>query len=53
MSAIETGGVEHGDTVLVLGPGSIGQGIALLAARRGAEVVVAGYDDAERLACVP
>ena len=52
LSAIETGGVEHGDTVLVLGPGSIGQGIALLAARRGAEVVVAGYDDAERLACV-
>lgn len=52
MSAVETGGIEKGDKVLVLGPGSIGQGIALLADRRGAEVVVAGYDDSERLACV-
>ena len=52
LSAVDTGAVGTGDTVLVLGPGSIGQAIALLAEQRGAQVVVAGYDDEQRLAGV-
>ena len=48
--AVRTAGVQPGDRVLVLGPGSIGQGIALLAREAGAsEVVVAGHGDAARL----
>lgn len=48
--AVRTAGVKPGDRVLVLGPGNIGQGIALLAREAGAsEVVVAGYGDAARL----
>ena len=50
MSAVDTAQVKAGDRVLVLGPGSIGQGIALMARARGAQVVIAGFDDAERLA---
>ncbi|WP_396333911.1 zinc-binding dehydrogenase [Burkholderia anthina] len=50
LSAVETGDLRAGDKVLVLGPGSIGQAIALLAEQRGAQVVVAGYDDEQRLA---
>ncbi|WP_063805466.1 zinc-dependent alcohol dehydrogenase [Burkholderia cepacia] len=52
LSAVETGDLRVDDKVLVLGPGSIGQAIALLAEERGAQVVVAGYDDAQRLAGV-
>jgi threonine 3-dehydrogenase len=52
MSAIKTAEVGPGDRVLVMGPGTIGQGIALLASVRGADVVVVGYDDADRLATV-
>jgi threonine dehydrogenase-like Zn-dependent dehydrogenase len=48
--AVRTAGVQPGDRVLVLGPGSIGQGIALLAREAGAsKVVVAGHGDAARL----
>jgi len=49
--AVRTGGVQPGDRVLVLGPGNIGQGIALFARAAGArQVVVAGHGDAPRLA---
>jgi threonine 3-dehydrogenase len=48
--AVDTGEVCQGDRVLVLGPGSIGQGIALFAEAAGAaEVVIAGHDDRPRL----
>jgi threonine dehydrogenase-like Zn-dependent dehydrogenase len=51
--AVDTGGVRAGDRVLVLGPGNIGQGVALFARAAGAaEVVVAGRDDAPRLECL-
>lgn len=51
LEAVRTGGVKPGDRVLVLGPGNIGQGIALFARAAGAaQVVVAGHDDAPRLA---
>lgn len=51
LEAVRTGGVKHDDRILVLGPGNIGQGIALFARAAGArQVVVAGYDDAPRLA---
>lgn len=49
--AVRTGNVQPGDRVLVLGPGNIGQGIALLARHAGArQVVVAGHGDTARLA---
>ncbi|MDP3408512.1 zinc-binding dehydrogenase [Bosea sp. (in: a-proteobacteria)] len=49
--AVDTAGVQPGDTVLVIGPGTIGQGIALFAQAAGAaRVVIAGRDDAARLA---
>jgi len=49
-AAVTTGGVKAGDRVLVLGPGTIGQGMALFARDAGAEqVVVVGRDDAARL----
>lgn len=50
LESVRTGGVKAGDRVLVLGPGNIGQGIALFARAAGArQVVVAGHDDAPRL----
>ncbi|MFM0229665.1 zinc-dependent alcohol dehydrogenase [Paraburkholderia sediminicola] len=49
LSAVKAADVKRGDKVLVMGPGTIGQGIALLAKVRGADVVVAGYDDRDRL----
>lgn len=50
-NAAEVGAVTSGDTVLVLGPGTIGQAIARAAAWRGATtVVVAGLNDGARLA---
>lgn len=50
LEAVRTGGVKPGDRVLVLGPGNIGQGIALFARAAGAcQVVVAGHGDAPRL----
>ncbi|MDQ6620785.1 MAG: alcohol dehydrogenase catalytic domain-containing protein [Pseudomonadota bacterium] len=49
--AVASGGVTRGDRVLVLGPGNIGQGIALFAREAGAAtIVVAGYNDASRMA---
>lgn len=47
--AVRTGNVRTGDRVLVLGPGNIGQGIAIFARGAGArQVVVAGHGDAAR-----
>src|SRR3712207_2701922 len=49
LEAVLTGEVGLGDTVLVLGPGTIGQGIALMARLAGAaRVVVAGRADGPR-----
>ena len=51
LEAVLTGSVAPGDTVLVLGPGSIGQAIALMARAAGAaRVIVAGRADAPRFA---
>lgn len=51
LEAVRTAGVKPGDRVLVLGPGNIGQGIALFARAAGAaQVVVAGHGDAPRMA---
>jgi threonine dehydrogenase-like Zn-dependent dehydrogenase len=50
-NAVEVGEVGFGDTVLVLGPGTIGQAIARGASWRGAaRIVVAGLNDESRLA---
>jgi len=43
--AVETGEVKLGETVVVLGPGTIGQAIALLARASGAQVIVVGRND--------
>lgn len=49
--AVATAGITAGARVLVIGPGTIGQGIALFAEAAGAaEVVIVGHDDAPRLA---
>jgi threonine dehydrogenase-like Zn-dependent dehydrogenase len=49
--AVRVAGVQAGDRVLVLGPGNIGQGIAVFARAAGArEVVIGGHGDAERFA---
>jgi threonine 3-dehydrogenase len=51
--AVDTGGVRAGDRVLVLGPGNVGQGVALFARAAGAaEVVIVGKDDGPRLECL-
>lgn len=51
MQALRVAGVVRGRRVLVMGPGTIGQGIAVLARRAGAaQVVVSGFDDGARLA---
>jgi threonine dehydrogenase-like Zn-dependent dehydrogenase len=51
--AVDTGGVRAGDRVLVLGPGNVGQGVALFARAAGAaEVVIVGKHDAPRLECL-
>ena len=48
--AVRTGEVRSGDRVLVLGPGNIGQGVALFAREAGAaQVVIVGKDDGLRL----
>ncbi|MSP05787.1 MAG: hypothetical protein EXR05_11290 [Acetobacteraceae bacterium] len=47
--AVLTGEVRLGDTVLIMGPGTIGQGIALMARAAGAgRVLMAGRADAPR-----
>lgn len=49
-NAAQIGGVSMGDTVVVLGPGTIGQAIARCARWRGAsQVIVVGKGDALRL----
>ncbi|KQP12209.1 zinc-binding dehydrogenase [Pseudorhodoferax sp. Leaf267] len=49
MQALRIAGDVTGLRVLVMGPGTIGQGIAALARRAGAaQVVVSGFDDAVR-----
>jgi 2-desacetyl-2-hydroxyethyl bacteriochlorophyllide A dehydrogenase len=50
MHAVDLAAVKPGQRVLVLGPGPIGLGIALFAGAAGAEVVLAGVQDAPRLA---
>ena len=50
MQALRVAGEVAGARVLVMGPGTIGQGIAVLARHAGAaQVVVSGRDDAARL----
>ncbi len=49
MQALRIAGNVAGRRVLVMGPGTIGQGIAVLARRAGAaQVVVSGFDDEAR-----
>ncbi|RZL96072.1 MAG: alcohol dehydrogenase [Variovorax sp.] len=49
MQALRIAGDVAGKRVLVMGPGTIGQGIAALARRAGSgQVVVSGFDDAAR-----
>jgi threonine 3-dehydrogenase len=51
MQALRVAGDLTGQRVLVMGPGTIGQGIAVLARRAGAaQVVISGFDDGARLA---
>ncbi len=51
MQALRVSGSVAGQRVLVMGPGTIGQGIAVLARQAGAaQVVVSGFDDSARLA---
>lgn len=51
LEAVLTAGIGVGDTVLVLGPGTIGQGIALMARLAGAaRVLIAGRADEPRFA---
>ncbi len=50
-NAVEVASITPGDAVLVLGPGPIGLGIAWMAQRRGARVLLAGLNDALRLDC--
>lgn len=49
MEAVQTAEVREGQTILVLGPGFIGQGTAIVARSLGARVVIAGHDDGPRL----
>lgn len=50
--AIETGEVKSGGRVLIMGPGTVGQTIAVMARAAGADVTVVGKGDADRLACL-
>ncbi|RVU16437.1 zinc-dependent alcohol dehydrogenase [Methylobacterium oryzihabitans] len=50
VNAVDVAEVSPGDRVVVLGPGPIGLGIAWVAQGRGARVLLAGLDDAQRLA---
>ncbi len=50
--AVESGDIKQGDRVLVMGPGTVGQTIAVMARAAGAEVTIVGKDDADRLACL-
>ncbi|WP_342641756.1 zinc-dependent alcohol dehydrogenase [Rhodoligotrophos ferricapiens] len=49
--AVDVGQVRFGDTVVVLGPGTIGQAIAQFARKAGAaKVIMVGFNDGPRLA---
>jgi len=50
--AVESGEVRTGDRVLVMGPGTVGQTIAVMARAAGAEVTIVGKGDPDRLACL-
>ena len=51
--AVEVGEVTTGDRVLIMGPGPIGQSVAVMAREAGAaEILIVGKDDAARLACL-
>jgi threonine dehydrogenase-like Zn-dependent dehydrogenase len=51
--AVDTAGVRPGDRVLVLGPGTIGQGAALFAQAAGAaDIVIVGKHDRPRLSAL-
>jgi len=50
MQALRVAADVHGKRVLVMGPGTIGQGIAVLARQAGAaQVVISGFNDGPRL----
>lgn len=51
VNAVDLAEAGPGDAVAVLGPGPIGLAAAWVAQGRGAEVLVAGHDDALRLDC--
>lgn len=50
INAVDRAEFQSGDRLAVLGPGPIGLAAAFVAGLRGAEVLVAGFDDAPRLA---
>lgn len=50
--AVESGEIKKGDRVLVMGPGTVGQTIAVMARSAGAEVTIVGKGDADRLVCL-
>lgn len=50
VNAVATATLAAGEKVVVFGPGTIGQAIAVEARRSGAEVVVVGYRDGSRIA---
>jgi L-iditol 2-dehydrogenase len=49
VNAVDVADIQPGARVLVLGPGPIGLGIAWVASHRGAQVLVAGMNDPQRL----
>ena len=51
--AVEVGEVTAGDRVLIMGPGPIGQLVAVMAREAGAaEIVIVGKEDTARLTCL-
>ncbi|MCR6735367.1 MAG: alcohol dehydrogenase catalytic domain-containing protein [Afipia sp.] len=49
INAVDVAELAPGDRVVVLGPGPIGLGVAWVAQNRGAEVLLAGFNDEVRL----
>lgn len=47
--AVNVGDISKGDRVVVLGPGPIGLGMGFVASQRGADVLIAGFNDDVRL----
>lgn len=48
--AVNSAEISSGDRVLILGPGPIGLGMGFVATNRGADVLIAGFNDEFRLA---